>query len=110
MWGEPDCGGPETGGQTRADVGAYVIDISDIETDPESAELIGFIPSQQDTRPGEGKHVVEITTEFFSGDISLYEQRGVRQERQGRRITVGMLVIPAIRRSFPRTSVTRSRA
>src|SRR5215207_9667751 len=68
-WGEPDCAGPETGGQTSPDAGAYVIDISDIETDPDSAELVGFIPSHQDTRPGEGMQVVEITTSQFSGDV-----------------------------------------
>ncbi len=68
-WGEPDCAGPETGGQGSPDAGAYVVDISDIETDPDSAELIGFIPSHQDTRPGEGMQVVEITTSRFSGDI-----------------------------------------
>ena len=69
-WGEPDCAeGPETGGQTSPDAGAYVIDISDIETDPDSAELVGFIPSHQDTRPGEGMQVVEITTSMFSGDV-----------------------------------------
>src|SRR5918993_2318850 len=69
-WGEPDCAvGPETGGQTSPDAGAYVIDISNIETDPDSAELVGFIPSHQDTRPGEGMQVVEITTAQFSGDV-----------------------------------------
>src|SRR5918993_1671062 len=68
-WGEPDCAGPETGGQTSPDAGAYVIDISNIETDPDSAEVVGFIPSHQDTRPGEGMQVVEITTSMFSGDV-----------------------------------------
>jgi hypothetical protein len=68
-WGEPDCPGPEQGGQTSPDAGAYVIDISNIETDPDSAEQIGFIPSHQDTRPGEGMQVVEITTAQFSGDV-----------------------------------------
>ncbi|WP_306914636.1 MULTISPECIES: LVIVD repeat-containing protein [unclassified Arthrobacter] len=68
-WGEPDCAGPETGGQTSPDAGAYVIDISNIETDPQSARQIGFIPSHQDTRPGEGMQVVEVTTAQFSGDI-----------------------------------------
>src|ERR671910_1176103 len=68
-WGEPDCEGPETGGQTSPDAGAYVIDITNIETDPDSAELVGFIPSHQDTRPGEGMQVVEITTAQFSGDV-----------------------------------------
>jgi hypothetical protein len=68
-WGEPDCPGPETGGQTSPDAGAYVIDISNIEEDPESAELVGFIPSHQDTRPGEGMQVVEVTSSQFSGEI-----------------------------------------
>ena len=30
-WGEPDCAGPETGGQNSPDAGAYVVDISDPE-------------------------------------------------------------------------------
>jgi hypothetical protein len=68
-WGEPDCAGPETGGQTTPDAGAYVIDISHIETDPDSAELIGFIPSHQDTRPGEGMQVITMDTAFFDGQI-----------------------------------------
>jgi hypothetical protein len=70
-WGEPDCAGPETGGQTSPDAGAYVIDISDIETDPDSAELVGFIPSHQDTRPGEGMQVIELNTKWFTGDVLL---------------------------------------
>jgi hypothetical protein len=70
-WGEPDCAGPETGGQTSPDAGAYVIDISDIETDPDSAELIGFIPSHQDTRPGEGMQVIELDTKWFTGEVLL---------------------------------------
>lgn len=68
-WGEPDCAGPERGGQNSPDAGAYVIDITNIETDPNSAELVGFIPSHQDSRPGEGMQVATITTPRFSGDI-----------------------------------------
>jgi hypothetical protein len=68
-WGEPDCPGPETGGQTSPDAGAYVIDISNIETDPDSAELVGFIPSHQDTRPGEGMQVIDFSTKFFTGQV-----------------------------------------
>ncbi|MHA7284415.1 LVIVD repeat-containing protein [Arthrobacter sp. TMS2-4] len=68
-WGEPDCAGPETGGQTSPDAGVYVVDISNIETDPTSAEQIGFIPAHQDTRPGEGLQVIELTTASFSGDV-----------------------------------------
>lgn len=64
-WGEPDCAGPETGGQNSPDAGAWVINISDL-SDPVT---VGFIPSHQDTRPGEGMQVVNITTRFFSGDI-----------------------------------------
>ncbi|MGI8615911.1 MAG: LVIVD repeat-containing protein [Actinomycetota bacterium] len=70
-WGEPDCAGPETGGRTSPDAGAYVIDISNVDNPANfvEGELIGFIPSHQDTRPGEGMQVVEITTARFSGDV-----------------------------------------
>ena len=64
-WGEPDCAGPEVGGQTSPDAGAWVVDISDLE-DPQTT---GFIPSTQDTRPGEGMQVVNITTKQFNGQI-----------------------------------------
>ncbi|HET7735691.1 MAG TPA: hypothetical protein VFK52_06935 [Nocardioidaceae bacterium] len=64
-WGEPDCAGPEVGGQTSPDAGVWVVDISDLG-DPEK---VGFIPSSQDTRPGEGMQVVNITTSLFSGDV-----------------------------------------
>jgi hypothetical protein len=64
-WGEPDCAGPETGGQKSPDAGAWVVDISDLE----NPETVGFIPSHQDTRIGEGMQVVEITTKQFSGDV-----------------------------------------
>ena len=64
-WGEPDCAGPEKGGQTSPDAGAWVIDISDLE----NPVTVGFIPSHQDTRPGEGMQVVNITTKFFNGDM-----------------------------------------
>jgi len=82
-WGEPDCAGPETGGQTSPDAGAYVIDISNIETDPDSAELVGFIPSHQDTRPGEGMQVVEITTSRFSGDILVMNNEACGKNAKG---------------------------
>jgi hypothetical protein len=64
-WGEPDCAGPETGGQTSPDAGAWVIDISDLS----KPTKVGFIPSSQDTRPGEGMQVVPISTRFFTGDV-----------------------------------------
>ncbi len=64
-WGEPDCAGPETGGQNSPDAGAWVVDISNL-SDPKT---VGFIPSHQDTRPGEGMQVVHITTKSFSGDM-----------------------------------------
>jgi hypothetical protein len=70
-WGEPDCAGPEKGGRGSPDAGAYVVDISNVD-DPdnfEEAELVGFIPSHQDTRPGEGMQVLTITTSKFSGDV-----------------------------------------
>ncbi|GAB5080426.1 LVIVD repeat-containing protein [Arthrobacter sp. AD-310] len=74
-WGEPDCAGPETGGQTSPDAGVYILDISTVDqaSPPPGSEpkLIGFIPSHQDTRPGEGLQVTEITTAQFSGEILM---------------------------------------
>lgn len=64
-WGEPDCAGPEGGGQTSPDAGAWVVDISNL-SDPMT---VGFIPSHQDTRPGEGMQVVPISTTFFNGNM-----------------------------------------
>jgi hypothetical protein len=64
-WGEPDCAGPETGGQTSPDAGAWIVDITDLDEPTQ----VGFIPSSQDTRPGEGMQVVNITTTFFNGDM-----------------------------------------
>ncbi len=64
-WGEPDCAGPETGGRTSPDAGAWVVDISDLA----NPQMVGFIPSHQDTRPGEGMQVARITTPQFEGDI-----------------------------------------
>jgi hypothetical protein len=82
-WGEPDCAGPETGGQTSPDAGAYVIDISDIETDPDSAELVGFIPSHQDTRPGEGMQVITLTTAQFTGDVLVMNNEACGKNAKG---------------------------
>lgn len=64
-WGEPDCPGPERGGQTSPDAGAWVMDISD----PADPLTVGFIPSHQDSRPGEGMQVVEVSTKHFDGWI-----------------------------------------
>jgi hypothetical protein len=77
-WGEDTCAdNSERGGINAPDAGAWVIDISDIEesdpvaagADAENAEVIGFIPHSQDSRPGEGMQVIEVTTSFFSGDV-----------------------------------------
>lgn len=72
-WGEPDCAGPETGGQTSPDAGVYIVDISTVDqaapAPGSEPKQIGFIPSHQDSRPGEGLQVVEITTANFSGDV-----------------------------------------
>ena len=64
-WGEPDCAGPETGGQNTPDAGAWVVDISDLENPVQ----VGFIPAHQDSRPGEGMQVVNVTTRQFNGNI-----------------------------------------
>lgn len=64
-WGEADCAGPETGGQTSPDAGAWVVDISNLN-DPVT---VGFIPSHQDSRPGEGMQDVAISTRYFNGNM-----------------------------------------
>lgn len=64
-WGEPDCAGPETGGQTSPDAGAWVVNISNLN-DPET---VGFIPSHQDSRPGEGMQDLAISTRYFNGNM-----------------------------------------
>ena len=79
-WGEENCGDrSERGGRNAPDAGAWVIDISGIEgtdagdLDPgdaaPEAEIVGFIPHSQDSRPGEGMHVIEVSTKFFTGDM-----------------------------------------
>ena len=65
-WGEAKCAlNSEAGGQNKPDAGAWIVDIQDL-SDPKT---VGFIPSSQDTRPGEGMQVVNITTQFFNGDL-----------------------------------------
>jgi hypothetical protein len=64
-WGEPGCEGPESGGQTSPDGGAWIIDIRDLA----NPKQVGFIPHHQDSRPGEGMQVVYVTTKQFSGDV-----------------------------------------
>jgi hypothetical protein len=76
-WGEPTCAfTSEGGGKDSPDAGIWVIDISDIENPQE----VGFIPSSQDSRPGEGVHAVEISTRFFDGTILAFnnEQCGAQ--------------------------------
>ncbi|HEV3408263.1 MAG TPA: PA domain-containing protein, partial [Gaiellaceae bacterium] len=78
-WGEASCADPsERGGRNAPDAGAWVIDISGIDEDSEpvepgeaspTAEIVEFIPSSQDSRPGEGMHVIELTTSFFTGNV-----------------------------------------
>jgi hypothetical protein len=64
-WGEPDCAGPETGGQTTPDAGAWVVDIRDLA----NPRKVGFIAHHQDSRPGEGMQVLRVTTKAFTGDV-----------------------------------------
>ena len=63
-WGEEDCGAnSESGGITDPDAGAWVVDIRD----PETPKKIAFIPHSQDSRPGEGMQVLDVTTKAFDG-------------------------------------------
>jgi hypothetical protein len=65
-WGEPKCpDNSEAGGQRNPDAGAWVVDIRDLENPRE----VGFIPSSQDSRPGEGMQVLTVTTRSFTGDL-----------------------------------------
>jgi hypothetical protein len=67
-WGEPKCPeNSEAGGINNPDAGAFVIDISD----PANPVEVGFIPSSQDSRPGEGMQVIELNTKWFTGDVLL---------------------------------------
>ena len=85
-WGFPDCAGPEAGGMTSPDAGIYIVDISGVgdPTDPtfQSTE-VGFIPSPQDTRPGEGVQVIDLTTSFFSGEILAFNHEGCGKNYKG---------------------------
>ena len=69
-WGSPECfsltaPGNEAGGRKDPDAGVFVVDISNLSAPRE----VAFIPMHQDTRPGEGMQVIEITTSKFSGDV-----------------------------------------
>jgi hypothetical protein len=80
-WGET-CTTGENGGQTAPDAGAWVVDIRDL-TNPKK---VGFIPSHQDSRPGEGMQVVRITTPSYSGDVLVMnnEQYCTTVKNQGK--------------------------
>ena len=85
-WGEPDCAGPETGGQTSPDAGVYIVDITSVDqAAPAGSEpkQIGFIPSHQDTRPGEGLQVVEVTTANFSGEVLVVNNEACGKNGKG---------------------------
>ena len=60
-WGSASCSGVVD----NREGGAWVVDISNVENPVQ----VGFIAASQDTRPGEGMQVVNITTSKFSGDI-----------------------------------------
>ena len=78
-WGEPDCAGPEKGGQNSPDAGAWVIDISD----PANPRLVNFIPMPQDTRPGEGMQVTHIETKQFKGEILVMNAEACGENYKG---------------------------
>ena len=78
-WGEPDCAGPEKGGQKTPDAGAWVIDISD----PTNPRRVNFIPMPQDTRPGEGMQVTHIETKQFRGEILVMNAEACGKNYKG---------------------------
>ncbi len=78
-WGFPDCAGPEAGGKTSPDAGIYIVDIAD----PAAPHEVGFIPTHQDTRPGEGVQVETISTSFFEGDMLAFNHEGCGKNYKG---------------------------
>jgi len=85
-WGEPDCAGPETGGQTSPDAGIYIVDITNVDQASPPGwepEQVGFIPSHQDTRPGEGLQVVEISTANYTGEILVVNNEACGKNAKG---------------------------
>lgn len=84
-WGEPDCAGPETGGQTSPDAGVYIVDITGVDQPGSGFEpkQVGFIPSHQDTRPGEGLQVVEISTPSFTGEVLVVNNEACGKNAKG---------------------------
>src|SRR5918995_3757748 len=77
-WGEPTCAeNSEGGGKDTPDAGVWVIDISNVESLPEvdtveeafEFPVITFIPHSQDSRPGEGMQVLDISTKWFTGEM-----------------------------------------
>jgi hypothetical protein len=86
-WGEPDCAAvSEKGGVNSPDAGAYVVDISGVDRsgdDYVAPKLVGFIPASQDSRPGEGMQVVNITTSFFSGDVLVMNNEACGAQYRG---------------------------
>ena len=55
------------GGETCADTGVHVVDISDVANPVE----VGFIAAPPGSYPGEGVQVVRIDTRKFTGDVLL---------------------------------------
>ena len=86
-WGEPDCAGPETGGQNSPDAGVYIVDITSVDQAEPAAgtepEQVGFIPSHQDTRPGEGLQVVAVSTANFTGDVLVVNNEACGKNAKG---------------------------
>ncbi|WP_346621360.1 PA domain-containing protein [Blastococcus montanus] len=53
------------GGATCKDNGVHVVDISDVRNPVE----VAFMPSKEGSYPGEGMHVIELTTRSFTGKV-----------------------------------------
>ena len=53
------------GGATCKDNGVHVVDISDVRNPVE----VAFMPSKEGSYPGEGMHVIELSTPAFTGKV-----------------------------------------
>ncbi len=97
-WGEEDCAARGDRRVNNPDAGAWVVDIRN----PAQPKKVTFIPHSQDSRPGEGMHVLRVSTNFFNGNMLAMNNEQCGKKRQGRHL--------ALRRQEPRQADEAVRA
>ena len=79
-WGRTSCAAnSEAGGQNAPDAGIYVVDVNPIS----DARQVGFIPSSQDSRPGEGVQVMHLSTKSFNGHMLVFNNEQCGKNGKG---------------------------